>query len=458
MINPGTAFGKLSVGAARRPAAAAVWFLLLLPLCGAAEARKPVDCVNVFTGTSNSRWMLFPGATLPFGLVKLSPDNQANVWNGGYEYTVGSISGFGHLHAFCLSGVSLMPVTGPIEYNPGLFRVFPGSPDGPFGTMWTSGYRSRIRKEDEQGSPGYYATTLIDWGVRAELTATLRCGMMRLTYPETREAHLLLDFAFPTEELNRIHEAVVRRTGAGEISGFIRQSNNYAGEHTVCFVIQLDRAIGCLDAWQLGRFTGQSTNYGVDWQTPVQFQRDVREFQGHDRCGVVLNFATTEGAVVRVRTGISVVSVEQARLNLETEMRPFGWDFDAVVREARATWDKLLSRVEVAGASEADRAMFYTCLYRAYAAKSVINDVDGAYRDANRSIRSVATAGAPSTAATRCGDASGRFSRSGRWSTRASPAPGSISFSKPRTAAAGSPRLPSTADTPRSWEPSTRTR
>ena len=59
----------------------------------------PVDAVNVFTGTSNSRWMLFPGATLPFGLVKLSPDNQTNVWNGGYEYTVNSLSGFSHLHA-----------------------------------------------------------------------------------------------------------------------------------------------------------------------------------------------------------------------------------------------------------------------------------------------------------------------------------------------------------------------
>ena len=113
---------------------------------------EPVDEVNVFTGTSNSRWMLFPGATLPFGLVKLSPDNQGNVWNGGYEYTVNSVSGFSHLHAFSLSGVSLMPVTGPMEYNPGLYRVFPGAPDGPFGSMWTCGYRSRIRKETEHGA------------------------------------------------------------------------------------------------------------------------------------------------------------------------------------------------------------------------------------------------------------------------------------------------------------------
>ena len=102
--------------------------VMLAILSGGLRAADTVDTVNVFTGTSNSRWMLFPGATLPFGLVKLSPDNQTNVWNGGYEYTVGSISVFSHLHAFCLSGVSLMPVTGPIECNPGLFRVFPGAP------------------------------------------------------------------------------------------------------------------------------------------------------------------------------------------------------------------------------------------------------------------------------------------------------------------------------------------
>ena len=113
----------------------------ILMASGSVWAGEPVDAVNVFAGTSNSRWMLFPGATLPFGLVKLSPDNQGNVWNGGYEYTVRSIAGFSHLHAFSLSGLSIMPLTGPMEYNTGLFRVFPGAPDGPFGTMWTAGYQ-----------------------------------------------------------------------------------------------------------------------------------------------------------------------------------------------------------------------------------------------------------------------------------------------------------------------------
>jgi len=357
--------------------------------CLGAMGADPVDEVNAFAGTSNSRWMLFPGATLPFGLVKLSPDNQANVWNGGYEYTVGSISGFSHLHAFSLSGVSLMPVTGPIEYMPGMYRVFPGSPDGPFGIMWTSGYRSRIRKAEEAASPGYYSANLLDWGVRAEVTATMRCGLMRLTYPATEEAHLLLDFAFPTEEQCRIIEASATQTGPAEISGSVRQSNQYAGEYTLHFIIQTDRPFDSIDSWQRGAFTGASTNYGTDWQTPVDYRRNVRAFTGHDGCGVALNFRTKAGDVVLVRTGLSLVSVAQARLNLDTETRPFGWDFDAVVAHARGAWGRILGKISLEGGTEAQRRVFYTCLYRAYSAKSTISDVDGTYLDMNRRVQKV---------------------------------------------------------------------
>src|ERR1035437_8366460 len=123
--------------------------------------KQQVDYVNAFTGTSNSRWMLFPGPTMPFGMVKLSPDNQKAVWNGGYEYTISSISGFSHLHGMSISGVSLMPTTG----HPGLNQ---GEADGPFVGMWTSGYRSRFDKKTEKASPGYYAVNLLDYDILAE--------------------------------------------------------------------------------------------------------------------------------------------------------------------------------------------------------------------------------------------------------------------------------------------------
>lgn len=157
-------------------------FLVLITVSFAAPAqpakKQPVDYVNVFTGTSNSRWALFPGATLPFGMVKLSPDNQSRVWTGGYEYTVNSISGFSHLHAMALSGLSVMPATGPLERF-GQTKTFAGEADGPFNTMWTSGYRSRFEKSTEKGSPGYYSVYLADPHVQAEVSATTRTGWLR---------------------------------------------------------------------------------------------------------------------------------------------------------------------------------------------------------------------------------------------------------------------------------------
>ncbi len=254
--------------------------------------------------------------------------------------------------------------------------------------MWTAGYRSRIRKEDEKASVGYYGVQLIDFDVKAELTATMRCGMLRLTYPQTDAAHLLMDFAFPAEEQNQIREVSVHQTSPTELSGFVRQSNQYAPDYTVHFVIQIDKPIGSLDGWR--RAQPVAGMYG-DWKTPVTYEKNIREFQGQDRCGVVLNFRTAAHEVIQVRTGISLVSDEGARSNLQTEMQPFGWDFDAVVRQARNAWNPILNRIEVSGGTPADRQMFYTCLYRSYSAKSVINDADGAYLDVCRKRRQLAS-------------------------------------------------------------------
>ena len=343
--------------------------------------RASLDDVDVFVGTSNSRWMMFPGATLPFGLVKYSPDNQGNVWNGGYEYTVQSISGFSHLHAYGLSGLSLMPITGPMEYNPGLFRVYPGQPDGPFGIMWTSGYRSRFRRETEKGAPGYYSVQLLDWNTKVEVTATLHCGMMRIGFPQTDEAHLLLDFAFPTEELCEINGVTTHQTGPAEIEGTIRQHNQYAGDFMVYFVLRSSEPLVAIDSWQRGAFTGNSANYGTDWQTPVDYKRGVHGLEGKGRCGVSLNFHGDSAKPVLIETGVSLSSLDGARRNLAAELEPARWDFDGVVRAAREAWNREIGVIDVSGGTPDERRMFATCLYRAFSAKSILQDVDGQYRD-----------------------------------------------------------------------------
>jgi putative alpha-1,2-mannosidase len=125
----------------------------------AQTAPSPVASLNVFTGTSNSRGMLFPGASVPMGMVKFSPDNQGNVWNG-YEYTIANVGGFSFLHTLGLSSFSMMPVAGSTKTEPGHYRAFSGTSDAPFGQMWTAGYHSRINKATEVGSPDYYAVDI----------------------------------------------------------------------------------------------------------------------------------------------------------------------------------------------------------------------------------------------------------------------------------------------------------
>jgi len=148
---------------------------------GPATLRRPVDWVDPILGTSQSRWMLYPGPSMPFGMVKLSPDNQRQQWKAGYEYLIGNIAGFSHLHSWTMGGLLTMPTTGPLKTTPGP----EGDPD--------KGYRSRFDHKREYASPGYYAVTLDDYKIRAELTATTRAGFQRYTFPKAAEARILFD-------------------------------------------------------------------------------------------------------------------------------------------------------------------------------------------------------------------------------------------------------------------------
>lgn len=354
------------------------------------RSHEPIDYVNVFTGTSNSRWALFPGATLPFGMVKLSPDNQSRVWTGGYEYTINSLSGFSHIHAMALSGLSVMPATGPLNRF-GQTKTFAGEVDGPFNTMWTSGYRSRFDKSTEKGQPGYYSVHLTDPDVKAEVSATTRTGWLRFTFPETGKANgnefthpsarIIFDFDFPAEEDVTIQDVVVTRTSPTELEGYIRQNGHYPNEYTVYFVTQLSHPTDSLSAWQTLPYSGTATEYGTEWRAKAQLTTNIQTFRGKGDCGVWLSLNTKAGEAVVVKSGISFVSVAQARLNLTTETSTFGFNFDAVVAQARRVWNNLLGRVEVTGWSEAHKQTFYTNLYRAYTGRAILSDVNGMYTD-----------------------------------------------------------------------------
>ncbi|MFV2069340.1 MAG: GH92 family glycosyl hydrolase, partial [Pirellulales bacterium] len=330
---------------------------------GVAQAKEPVDWVDPMIGTSSSRWMLYPGPSMPFGMVKLSPDNQKHCWKAGYEYKIENIAGFSHIHSWVMGGLLTMPTVGEL-------KVVPGPEDAP-----DQGYRSRFRHATEEASPGYYAVTLDDYGIRAELTATTRTGMMRYTFPQSDEARILFDLKTPTEYDYDVQWATIRKVNDREIEGFSKQ-RKYDGfssldnQYTVYFVIQFDKPFRRFGTWNNG-----------------DIRRDTYEVHGLNDIGCFVDYETTADEVIQVRTGISLVSIDQARLNLSQESDRFAWDFDVARAAARKGWNDLLGTIKVEGGTETDKIKFYTNFYRSYAARTIWSDVDGRYVDMNEQIR-----------------------------------------------------------------------
>lgn len=373
--------------------------------------KQPGDYVNVFTGTSNSRSMMNPGVSLPLGMVKLGPDNQENVWCGGYEYTINSIAGFSFIHGMGLSGVSIMPASTKLIAPEGYSRLFPGTADGPFDGQWTAGYRSRIRKETEKGTAGYYSVFLNDPEIQVELTSTLRTGLLRFTYPETSEGHIIVNLDMMAEEPAVITETFVRKINDREIEGYIQQKSHYADEYTVYFVLKLSKDFESVDGWQFKPYTGEWMDYSEDFKRPCEISSDFSEFKSAEQSGVVLNFATEKDEQLTLSGGISLVSMENARLNLATELQPLDFDFDKVLASAKKTWNDLLGTIEISTKNEVDKEKFYTNFYRSYYGKMLASDVNGQYTDMCEKVQTVQ---APATAV---------FSSDGFWGTQWNIAP-----------------------------------
>nr|MDA3835054.1 hypothetical protein [Spirochaetales bacterium] len=203
----------------------------------------PSGYVDTKMGTAHSRWMIAPGPWMPFSMVKLSPDNQNKGWQAGYDPIFESIHGFSHIHEWTLSGLLTMPVTGPLVTQPG----DQNKPD--------EGYRSRIDKNSEEASLGLYKVNLTDYGIRAELTSTTRCGFQRYTFPQGETARVMLDMYFPSEYDFLLDEVKIEKVSDHRIEGFSKQRtpNTWAGgitqEYTIHFVVEFNRPVKRTGVW-----------------------------------------------------------------------------------------------------------------------------------------------------------------------------------------------------------------
>ncbi|PHK97555.1 hypothetical protein CGL56_15775 [Neolewinella marina] len=358
------------------------------------RVNRPADYVDTRIGTGHSRWMIAPGPWMPFGMVKISPDNQNAGWQAGYQPTFENVGTFSHVHEWTMAGLGTFPTNGPLQTTMG----DPTDPDG--------GYRSRIDKATEEAPLGYYSVQLADYDIRAELTATTRASFQRYTYPAgDTQSRILVDLKIPAEYDYRIEEAFLAQDGPNRIVGYSRQVtpgvwgeryyrkqmiengdaerawDDIEQEYILHFVLEFDQPIKRFRVWYDGREPGAG-------DTVLVGNRDSLVLDQPEDVVAILEFDTAEEPVVQTRTGLSYVSIENAQENLAAEIsEPYGWDFDAVREQQVTAWNDLLGRVTITTPDRQEKVRFYSNMYRAIVSRNIFSDVDGSWVDATETVR-----------------------------------------------------------------------
>lgn len=329
----------------------------------------PADYVDTKMGTAHSRWMIAPGPWMPFSMVKLSPDNQNKGWMSGYDPSYESVGAFSHIHEWTMAGLGMLPVNGPLKIKVGDQR------------KKGDGYRSQIDKSSEEAPLGYYKVMLTDYRVKAELTATTRCGFQRYTYPKATDSRVMIDLHIPAEYGYQLKNVTLKKISNYKIEGFSRQftprawSSDIDQDYTVHFVMEFDQPI---------------TKFGT-WRNDILSDQNIVESGDLTDAGAYVEFDTRVHQTVQVRTGISLVSVANAEKNLMEEVtRPYGWSFDKVRGGQRAEWNKLMGRVAITTNDRREKIRFYSNMYRALASRNTWSDVDGRWVDASQKVQQLA--------------------------------------------------------------------
>ena len=326
------------------------------------------DYIDTRMGTAHSRWMIAPGPWMPFSMVKLSPDNQDSGWQSGYDPSFESIDTFSHIHEWTMAGLGIMPANGPLKTEIGSQSSL---------VKDANSYRSAIDKTSEETKVGYYKVDLTDYQIKAELTATSRCGFQRYTYPQDKDARVMIDLKIPSEYDYQIVEGSVKQTGARRIEGFSKQlsKNVWSADadqnYTIYFVIEFNKDIK--------KFGG--------WHDHTLWETDTMTAHYPQRFGCYAEFDTTDHPEVMVRSGISYVDMAGASNNLSNEItEPFGWNFEAVHKHQSDSWNNILNRVRIYSNDYREKVRFYTNLYRAFC-RNTFSDADRRWVDAAGNIQ-----------------------------------------------------------------------
>ncbi len=308
----------------------------------------------------------YPGPSLPFGAVQLSPDtyNEGWDWCSGYHDTDTSIMGFSHTHLSGTGAADLLDFL--VTPGVGEAKLQPGSRDNP-----ESGYRSRFSHATEIMTPGYYAVMLDTPKVRAELTATERTGVHRYTFPASQQAYILVD----------LHHSQLYNGKSVVVSGDLDRTgdDSIAGGHVT-------------NAWGPGRHAYFALQMSKK-PKHVHFYKDdqtvaVGKTEGAN-LKAVMYFETHADEVIHVKVGISAVSAESAAENMQAEVP--GWDFDGVRKVAEGKWRAQIGKIQANFATPDQKKIFYTALYHMSLGPTRFDDCNGKYRGMDNEVHTLPT-------------------------------------------------------------------
>ncbi len=324
-----------------------------------AQQKDYTSFVDPNIGTAHCRWFHYTPGAAPFGMAKPAPSTNGSYGNvhgwdaTGYDFRHTSIEGFANFHEFQLGGVMFAATTGQLQ-------TVPGKMEDP-----STGYRSSLDRKDEISTAGYYSVLLKDYGIRAEVTATKRVAFHRYTFPATSEANIIFDIGNILGESGPVKDAEISLTSDGRVEGSVTtlplyvQKYQPGAEVTMYFSAILNRK-----PVAHGGFNGSRVNAGAN------------NSKGKG-AGMYMTFTTRAGEAIEIKAGLSLTSVQNARLNLQHEARTL--NFDQAHKQCKKEWNEYLGRIDVTGGTKDNTVKFYTGLYHALLGRGLASDVNGAY-------------------------------------------------------------------------------
>ncbi len=357
--------------------------------------------INPFIGASTSAGKAgiyhglgktFPGATTPYGMVQVSPNTITGGDNGsGYSYEHKSIEGFAFTQ---MSGIGwygdlgnflVMPTTGTLKISSGQLGNAPGV-----------GYRSRYDKESEKASAGYYTVNLTDYNIKAEMTAAPHSGMLRFTFPQNKQSRIQIDLARRIGGTST--SQYIKVVSDNTIEGWMKCTPDGGGwgdgeghaDYTVYFYAQFSKPLINIGVWSANipdtasrKREAIESNYYQQWIANATVSKNVKEKEGK-HLGFYTEFVTKANEQVLMKAGISFVSIDGARKNLEAEIKD--WNFEQVHNDAIALWNNTLSKIKIEGATTEQNTVFYTAMYHTMIDPRIVTDLDGNYTGGDNKI------------------------------------------------------------------------